>query len=115
MPRYVAFLRGVSPMNLGMPDLKECLEGAGFINVKTLLSSGNAVFDSRSASESALEKKCEAAMQKSLGKTFYPIVRPQEALAALLETDPFAKFKLPADAKRVVTFMREAPAKAPKF
>lgn len=32
MPRYVAFLRGVSPMNLKMPDLKHCLENAGFDN-----------------------------------------------------------------------------------
>lgn len=115
MPRYVALLRGVSPMNLKMPELKACLEDAGFANVKTLLSSGNVAFDSRAASECALEKKCEAAMQKLLGKTFHTIVRPQQALTALIEADLFAKFALPAGAKRIVTFMREAPAKKPKL
>ena len=45
MPRFVAFLRGVSPMNLKMTDLKQCLEAAGFTEVKTILSSGNVAFN----------------------------------------------------------------------
>ena len=116
MPRYVAFLRGVSPMNLKMADLKSCLEAAGLRNVRTLLSSGNVAFDTaRAATDAALEKKCEAAMQSSLGRSFYTIVRPQAELAALVDSDPFAKHDVPADAKRVVTFMREAPPKKVKL
>ncbi|HKW82591.1 MAG TPA: DUF1697 domain-containing protein [Burkholderiaceae bacterium] len=107
MPRYVALLRGVSPMNAKMPELKRCFEGAGFSNVKTLLSSGNVVFDARSASEPALERRAEAAMQSSLGRSFYTIVRKTDALQALLESDPFAAFALPSNAKRVVSFLRE--------
>lgn len=48
MPRYVAFLRGVSPMNAKMPELKRALESAGFRNVTTVLASGNAAFDAGS-------------------------------------------------------------------
>jgi uncharacterized protein (DUF1697 family) len=109
MPRYVAFLRGVSPMNLKMPQLKACFEAAGFTNVKTLLSSGNAVFDSKSTSDAAVERKAEAAMQEHLGRTFYTIVRRVDALRELLDADPFARFEVPANAKRVVTFLREPP------
>ena len=47
MPRYVAFLRGVSPMNAKMPELARCFEGSGFTEVKTVLSSGNLVFNWR--------------------------------------------------------------------
>jgi uncharacterized protein (DUF1697 family) len=108
MPRYVAFLRGVSPQNAKMPELKRCFEEAGFSEVKTILSSGNAIFDARSAPERSLERKAEAAMQELLGRTFYTIVRPATALRALLETDPYADFDLPPDAKRVVSFLREA-------
>jgi len=107
MPRYAAFLRGVSPMNAKMPELKRCFEEAGFTDVRTLLSSGNVVFDARAASEAALERRAEAAMEKGLGRTFHTIVRPVSRLAELLEVDPFARFDLPADAKRVVTFLRE--------
>jgi len=106
MPRYVAFLRGVSPLNAKMPELKACFESAGWASVRTLLSSGNVVFDARSASEATLEKRAEAAMQKTLGRSFYTIVRSTAALQALLAADPYAAHRVPAGAKRVVTFMR---------
>lgn len=106
MPRYVAFLRGVSPMNARMPELKRCFESVGFTDVKTVLSSGNVVFNARTASDAALERKAEAAMAKQLDRTFRTIVRPVDALRALLDADPYAAFKLPANAKRVVTFLR---------
>jgi uncharacterized protein (DUF1697 family) len=107
MPRYAAFLRGVSPMNAKMPEVKAAFEAAGFTNVKTLLSSGNVVFDSKAASDGAVERKAEAAMQAHLGRTFYTIARRVDELQAMLAADPYAKFKLPANAKRVVTFLRE--------
>jgi uncharacterized protein (DUF1697 family) len=107
MPRYVAFLRGVSPMNAKMPELKRCFEAAGFTDVKTVLSSGNVVFDARAATNATLERKAEAAMSKELGRTFHTIVRPVRALAEMLEADPYADFRVPAHAKRVVTFLRD--------
>jgi uncharacterized protein (DUF1697 family) len=107
VPRYVAFLRGVSPMNAKMAELKQCFESAGFTNVKTVLASGNIVFDTRATSDAAVEKKAEAAMAKDLDRGFYTIARRVDALQALLDADPFARFKLAANAKRVVTFVRE--------
>ena len=107
MPRYVAFLRGVSPMNAKMPELKRCFESAGFSDVKTLLSSGNVAFSTRAPSTiDALAKRAEKAMQAELGKSFSTIVRPTSYLQELLASDPFAEFALPSDAKRVVTFLR---------
>ncbi len=107
MPRYVAFLRGVSPQNAKMPELKRCFEEAGFSEVGTVLSSGNVIFDAPLATERSLEQRAEAALQDLLGRSFYTIVRPAAALRALLETDPYADFGLPQDAKRVVSFLRE--------
>ncbi len=107
MPRYVALLRGVSPMNAKMADLKRCFEDAGFTDVRTVLASGNVVFGSRARSETTLARDIEAAMTKQLGRTFDTIVRPVSALQELLDSDPYAVFRLPAGAKRVVTFLRE--------
>jgi uncharacterized protein (DUF1697 family) len=109
MSRFVAFLRGVSPMNCQMLELKRCLESAGFDNVKTVLSSGNVAFDTRARSVSVLEKKLEAAVQKTLSRGFFTIVRSQVELIELIETDPFAKSKVPHNAKRIVTFVRDTP------
>ena len=106
MPRYVAFLRGVSPMNAKMPELKSCFEAEGFSDVRTLLSSGNVVFNARSLSLATLERRAEKAMQSELGRSFYTIVRSTEYLQKLIESDPFAEFSLPPTAKRVITFLR---------
>jgi uncharacterized protein (DUF1697 family) len=107
MPRYVAFLRAVSPTNASMPALKRCFEGAGYTNVRTVLSSGNVVFDARAISERALQSKAEAAMAGELGHAFFTIVRSVDALKRLIDADPYAGFRLPRNAKRVVTFLRE--------
>lgn len=106
MPRFVAFLRGVSPMNAKMPELKHCFETAGFANVRTILSSGNVAFDARASSEADLERQAEEAMQQSLGRSFYTIVRPSTYLAHLLSLDPYTSHGIPSHAKRVVSFLR---------
>lgn len=106
MLRYVAFLRGVSPMNARMPELKRCFEAAGFSDVRTVLSSGNVVFSSRSSTPASLERHAEKLMQSTLGHSFFTIVRSTQYLADLLESEPFSAFSLPPGAKRVVTFLR---------
>ena len=115
MPRYAAFLRGVMPMNAKMPALKSAFEAAGFTDVRTVLGSGNVVFTAPRASESSLERKAEAAMNKRLGREFLTIVRSVDALRELLASEPYAAFDSPPDAKRIVTFLRAAPTTLPKL
>ena len=109
MPRYAAFLRGVSPMNARMPDLKTAFESAGFTEVRTVLSSGNVVFSARRGAETTLQRSAEAAMRERVGQGFLTIVRPIEALADMLTSDPYRRFGLDPSAKRIVTFLRETP------
>ena len=97
------------PTNCRMPELKRAFEAAGFTHVKTLLGSGNVVFDSRAASSAALEKKAQAAMRKTLGREFLTFVRPIDALREMLASDPYKGIRLERVAKRIVTFVREAP------
>lgn len=109
MPRHAALLRGVSPMNLKMPVLKQSLEGIGMTDVVTLLSSGNVVFSCRKASVETLQKKCEEAVLATTGRHFMTIVRSLEDLQALVDSDPYSAHRVPAGAKRIVTFLREPP------
>jgi len=113
MPRYAAFLRGVMPTNVKMPELRKAFEDAGFGDVGTVLGSGNVLFEARSMSDAALEQKAEQAMRKRLGRIFPAIIRPVPLLEELLGSDPYAGFRLPAEAKRVVTFLRKAPDRPP--
>lgn len=109
--RYVAFLRGVSPMNAKMPELKRAFELAGFSDVRTVLSSGNVVFSTRASTEAALERKAELAMKRHLGDAFVTFVRSVEDLRALLESEPYAGFPTKRGFKRIVTFLDAKPAR----
>jgi uncharacterized protein (DUF1697 family) len=93
-------------MNAKMPELKKCFEAEGFSDVRTLLSSGNVVFNARSSSVATLERRAEKAMQSELGHSFATIVRSAEYLQNLVRSEPFAKYNLPSTAKRVITFLR---------
>lgn len=94
-------------MNAKMPELKRAFEGVGFTNVKTVLSSGNVVFDSRSKSDASLAKQAEEAMSRELDRAFLTFVRPVDALSELIGEDPHSAFRLSANAKRLVIFLRE--------
>jgi uncharacterized protein (DUF1697 family) len=72
-----------------------------------VLGSGNVVFAARSASRESLERKIEAAMQKSLRRVFATTVRSIDELAALRASDPYKSFELAPKAKRVVTLLHE--------
>lgn len=115
MPKYAALLRGVMPTNCKMADLKKALESAGFTDVKTVISSGNAVFSARKASEAAIARKCEAAMMKVMGRSFTTFVRSIDDLQSLLDRDHFATEKMPANAKRNVTFIADPPKTKPRL
>jgi len=109
MPRYVAFLRGVSPMNAKMPDLQRSLEAAGYADVRTLLSSGNVVFSTRATATVRLEPRVEVAIEAGLGRRFDTFVRDAAHLQGMLDADPYADFDLAPQAKRVVSFLRRPP------
>ena len=102
-------------MNAKMPELKRAFEAAGFADVKTVLGTGNVVFDAKKSELAALAKKCEAAMQKELGKSFFTLVRSIDELAKLLGSNPLSAFRLEPGSKRVITFLSERPKPAPKL
>jgi uncharacterized protein (DUF1697 family) len=89
MTCYVAFLRGV---NLGRrtvksADLKAAFEAMGFGDVKTLLASGNVLFDSKASK--GLKEKIEAGLKTQFGFEVGTVLRSIDELKAMVKTDPF--------------------------
>lgn len=115
MPRYVAFLRGVSPQNLSMAELRRCLEAAGYADVRTVLASGNVAFTTRATSVAALELRVGADIAKSEGRSFGLTIRSVDQLTRLVDSDPFQAFAVPPEAKRVVTFLQQPVASPPSL
>jgi len=92
MSHAIALLRAVNVSGTGavkMAALRTLGETLGFTNVRTLLQSGNIVFDGAEGSDEALERRWEAAVEEQLGvRTTFMIRKPAEWLA-MITANPF--------------------------
>lgn len=94
MSRHIALLRGINVGGRGllpMADLRALADGVGFINVKTLLQSGNMVFDAPGAPVE-LEDKLEAAIKAHVGREVLVMVRTPAEWAAMIDANPMPEF-----------------------
>lgn len=112
MPRFVALLRAVNVGgrgSLAMADLRAAAEGLGYGNVKTLLQSGNLVFDAGGRAP-ALERALEAALAKQCGVTTDIMVRSASEWTAIIKANPFQAEALSDPGHLVVTALKDAVA-----
>lgn len=88
---YAIFLRGVNVggVKILMKDLTSLLEGAGFLQVRTLLASGNVVVASTETDPAAVKKTCEEAIEASYGYGTRVIVQDLPQLEHFAERYPF--------------------------
>lgn len=89
--RYIAFLRGI---NIGgrkilMEDLQQVFEAMGFTNIKTLIASGNVLFNTSENNEVVLTKGIEESLEKHVGFAIPVMLRTKEELENLIAEDPF--------------------------
>jgi uncharacterized protein (DUF1697 family) len=88
MARQIALLRGVNVggnKRLEMARLRALLEELGYRDVRTYVNSGNAVFSGPSRSEQHLE----AAIAKAFGFEVPVVLRSRDALADVVQANPF--------------------------
>ena len=90
--RYLALLRGINVGTSGrirMDMLKRLLEDAGFREVVTYIQSGNVLFQSDLAEDSA-RATIERALQEGASITTTAIVRTAEELSQIIRDCPFS-------------------------
>lgn len=107
---YAAFLRGI---NVGghapikMADLKTVFEGLGFKNVRTILASGNVVFETEPADQEALQGEIEAGLKKSYKNDIGVLLRRLDDLKKLRALEPFRGIAAGPSLRLYVTFLSE--------
>ena len=109
MNKYVALLRGIGPGNPNMRNdkLREVFEKLGFVNVQTVISSGNVIFESASRSIKKLEETIESALPEQLGFTSTTIVRSKKQLQELVDYNPFEGMEHSQKSSLNVTFLKK--------
>lgn len=90
MTRWVALLRGVNVngITIASADLAELFRGLGFRDVRTVLASGNVVFDAE-ADASSLKASIEQALRDRFGYDAWIVLVPHDTLSAIVSGFPF--------------------------
>jgi uncharacterized protein (DUF1697 family) len=110
---HVASLRGVGPANPATRNdrLRAAFTALGFTAVRTVISSGNVVFEAHGDPDAdELEARIEQGLPEHLGISIVTIVRSRERLRALVDSDPFAGVPDVPGTVLNVTFVKRPPA-----
>ena len=91
--RYAALLRAVNVggRKVTMAELKVAATKLGYENARTLVASGNLVFDAKKTTPAKLESVLEAAIEKTFGLFSEVMVRDPTDWAAIIKANPFLK------------------------
>lgn len=106
----VAFLRGI---NVGghalikMNALKKVFEKMGFWNVRTLLASGNVIFDSEKVDKKVLTREVESTLKNEFKRDIGVILRSLDDLKNFKLLGPFKGVEITPDIRLYVSFLFE--------
>ncbi len=117
MKSYVALLRGInsgSNPTIKMDALKDVFLEAGFINIKTVLASGNVIFDAESTRE-GLAAPIEKGVSEQLGFNAPTTVLPAEDILRLAASDPFQGIPGTTQTRLYVTFLSQEAKPGPEL
>lgn len=100
MTAWVAFLRGINvgrAKRIAMADLRALCESLGHANVRTVLNSGNVVFESRAKDPETLARTMESALESAHGFRAKTVCLTLDAIENIVRTNPLGE---PRDAAR---------------
>jgi uncharacterized protein (DUF1697 family) len=108
--KYAAFLRGINVggnKQIKMDALREAFAAWGFTDVRTLLASGNVLFEAEDQDSKKLAEIISRGIEETFGFAVSVIVRPLKELQALVEQNPFDGVAVTKDTRLYVTLLPE--------
>ncbi|MBV9994105.1 MAG: DUF1697 domain-containing protein [Caulobacteraceae bacterium] len=114
MTVQIALLRAVNVggRSLAMAELRACAEALGLKQVRSILQSGNLVFESRSLAGGELETVLEAGVRNRFGLAADVLVRSDVEWEAILAANPFGEAAEKDPARMVIMLLKGAPGPA---
>jgi uncharacterized protein (DUF1697 family) len=110
--RYAAFLRAVNVGGnaLSMAALKAMLADLGFERTKTLLQSGNVVFEASKRADARLETLLQRETEQRLGVRTEYFIRDACELQQIVEANPFEREAIEQPSRLAVVVLRQSPS-----
>ncbi len=110
---HIALLRAINVGGhnlVAMSDLRQLFADLGFPGAKSLLQSGNVVFESPQAADAEVERRLEKEIAKRLGVTADFIVRSAKEWQKIVARNPFPKQAKEDPGHLLVDFLKSAPS-----
>ena len=110
MAKYVAFPRGINVgghNKIKMADLRQGFASWGFQNVKTLLASGNIIFEAQDTDPDVLASTIGKRIDETFRIDVSVIVRTLDQIKSLLDENPFDGVTITKQTRLYVTFLSE--------
>ena len=108
--RYVALLRGINvgrANRVAMADLRSLVADLGYTGVRTLLNSGNVLFDAPVTDTAEVAGRVEEALHARLHVSVQVIVLSAAELAAVIDENPL--LGISSDPARLMVSFRREP------
>ena len=120
MTTYVAFLRAINVAGhavVKMTDLRDAFRAAGCREVRSLIQSGNVVFESPAKTPTALVRRIQVELRRLLGEEPGLFLRTMRDIERLVEGNPFRRFAGKPRIKLYVAFLsrRLPPRQQPRL
>jgi uncharacterized protein (DUF1697 family) len=112
MPIHIALLRGINVGGrnmVAMSDLRDLSASLGLRGTRTLLQSGNLIFENDRRTASALERLLELETKKRLDVSIDYVVRTLAEWETIVASNPFPKEAKNDPSHLVVMFLKAAP------
>ena len=112
MPIIISLLRGINVggnKKIKMADLRDLYTSLGFKNTKTLLQSGNAIFETDNTDMTAIQQTIEEGIQAKFGFEVTIILRTAAQLKAIVANHPYTDEQLNDPAKIAVVYLDRTP------
>lgn len=109
---YIALLRGI---NVGghhkvpMADLRNEMKKIGFKNVRTLLNSGNVIFEYNSSGTAKLERTIATHLEEKFEFPIPVLIRKEEEILELINAKPFEGIEVTDAIRLYATFLKKQP------
>jgi uncharacterized protein (DUF1697 family) len=115
MSTHVAFLRAINVAGhatIKMTDLTRAFVSAGCEDVRTVIQSGNVLFECDGAA-TVLLNKVHRNLTKLAGTEVQMMVRTRQDLEAIIKASPFQEYETRRELKCYVAFLASNPVKQP--
>jgi uncharacterized protein (DUF1697 family) len=109
MSKYAVFLRGINVgahHKVAMKELSIVFETLGFSKIKTLLNSGNIVFQSELNSPTKIETFLEIHLAEKFGFSIPVIVRTAEEINAIYNLNPFKNIEVDSNTRLYISLLK---------